>query len=75
MTKIKDALIPLFDHKQCMSCIMCIDICPVDCISQATKGSTKNTHRYPFLVRDGLCIGCGSCADDCPVEAIMMIKV
>ncbi len=63
---------PIFDKKACVSCNMCIQICPVSCLS-LSGASTKGLHRHPDLEDPTLCIACGFCAEDCPVDAIVMV--
>ena len=63
---------PVFDHKVCMACRICVDSCPVSCIATASRGTDKDPHGYPFLVEAADCINCGQCAEDCPVEAVTM---
>ncbi len=63
---------PQIDNKKCMSCNLCIDICPVACL--ALSGAMgKNKHGRPYLKDDKVCIGCSFCALECPVDAIVMI--
>lgn len=62
---------PFFDHQKCNGCLICIDVCPTDCISLGGSG-LKDPHAYPEVVRTSACIGCGFCRDACPVEAIEM---
>ncbi len=45
----------------------CMDVCPCDCIFEATAGA-----RFPemlFIDPDD-CIDCGVCQPECPVDAI-----
>ncbi len=43
----------------------CVDVCPVDCIHEATDGTS------PMLYIDPVeCIDCAACVPACPVEAI-----
>jgi electron transport complex protein RnfB len=63
---------PQFDRKTCMSCRICIDACPVHCLSLADAASHDDPHGYPYMAEEKQCIGCGFCARECPVEAITM---
>ena len=46
----------------CTSCGSCVDVCPVEAISEGD----------PIYVIDAdLCTDCAVCADECPVEAII----
>ena len=62
---------PVFDKEACISCNMCIQICPVSCLS-LSEANTKGLHRIPYTENPALCIACGFCAEDCPVDAIRM---
>jgi formate hydrogenlyase subunit 6/NADH:ubiquinone oxidoreductase subunit I len=62
--------IPVFDHKTCMACKICVDACPVSCIATAATGTAKDPHGYPLITDAGACIHCGQCAEACPVGAV-----
>jgi ferredoxin len=62
---------PVFDKEACVSCNMCIQVCPVSCLS-LSEASVKAPHRHPYMKNPALCIACGFCAEDCPVDAIRM---
>ncbi len=62
---------PVFDRKKCMSCMICIDACPVSCLS-LSEAVAKDPHGYPYLEKEKLCLGCGFCAYECPVDAVTM---
>ena len=45
----------------CVHCGICIDVCPMECISRDEKTG--------FVVYDSTdCIGCGACRDACPLS-------
>lgn len=46
---------------ECVSCGSCVEVCPVDAISE---GDGK------YVIDAGTCIDCGTCVDECAVEAI-----
>jgi len=73
-TFIKPALWqrPEIDIKTCTSCNICIDTCPLGCISLSKNAGARDNHGYPYLSDEKACIGCGFCAADCPVDAIVM---
>lgn len=62
---------PVFNLKTCMACGICVDTCPVGCITlqPATK---KNKTAYPGLINATVCLSCGFCVQECPVEAITL---
>ena len=45
----------------------CVEICPVDCIYENTKGA-----EFPdmLFIHPDECIDCGVCQPECPVNAI-----
>ena len=67
-------LCPEFDLDRCMACIICLDICPVDCIGLADPQDGHDLHRYPVLQDAAVCTSCGRCADECPVEAVRLVE-
>jgi len=71
MTK-SEQILPVFNNKLCMSCIMCADVCPSECILYSVSGKKNDPHKYPYLLNEELCIGCRSCEKECPVDAIEM---
>lgn len=73
MANQKEKKIPKFDIKKCNSCAICIDTCPVDCLSMSVTNDGIPNHKYPNLLNESVCTGCGSCAEDCPTEAITMV--
>jgi formate hydrogenlyase subunit 6/NADH:ubiquinone oxidoreductase subunit I len=50
-------------HRDCMGCHACMNICPVSCISME---SIKEGFLYP-KVNYKLCINCNNCIDVCPI--------
>jgi NAD-dependent dihydropyrimidine dehydrogenase PreA subunit len=63
---------PRIDREQCMSCTICIDSCPMNCLSLADSTKVKDPHKYPYLKEEKACIGCSFCAIECPVGCISM---
>ena len=57
-------LIPAIDHKKCVLCGKCIEICPFDAYFYEEGKICYKEHR---------CIGCALCAHNCPFGAIYMI--
>lgn len=56
-------MIDVYDNKKCCGCNGCINICPVECISNKTD---EKGFAYPFV--DTLkCIGCNMCEKVCPM--------
>lgn len=58
------------NEKDCMSCLMCIDICPCDAIKvRQNKSSYSGAY-----IDESLCSNCGTCLEeaDCPGNAIVL---
>ena len=55
---------PEIDHKKCIKCKKCIDVCPVNVYDFDDKNNQ-------ILIKNpGDCIGCKACEVVCPVDAI-----
>lgn len=64
---------PQVNIKECMSCTICIETCPVNCLALSQAFDTGDPHGYPYMRDEKACIGCSFCALECPVEAITMV--
>ena len=61
-----------FDLKNCLSCSICVQACPVSALSLTAEGkSGKYANLFPELA-PGTCIGCGSCVKCCPMDCISL---
>ncbi|TFF99002.1 MAG: 4Fe-4S dicluster domain-containing protein [Promethearchaeota archaeon] len=69
---IKSNFDPIIDKDKCISCKICLEICPMDAIS--TAESNKSSEKQGIVINRELCIGCGLCASHCPQEAITLQK-
>ncbi len=58
-----------------MSCTICIEACPVDCLKLSYTKDNKDIRGYPILENERTCIACGFCAVECPVDAIEMMVI
>ena len=56
-----------------MSCNICIETCPVDCLKLSYTKDNKDIRAYPILENEKVCIACCFCAVECPVDAIEMV--
>jgi formate hydrogenlyase subunit 6/NADH:ubiquinone oxidoreductase subunit I len=63
---------PKIQVDMCMSCKICIDVCPVTCLALTYTPGTADTKGYPVLDREIFCVACEFCALGCPVDAITM---
>lgn len=65
---------PIFSYKNCVSCGICAQACPVSCLAMTcirTQGEYKKP--CPQMAEEG-CTGCGLCAKACPMNAISMAE-
>lgn len=63
--------IPRIDPEACAGCSVCVENCPMDCISiepPKFHGDIRTIAR----INTAKCIGCGICAKACPIRAIEM---
>ncbi len=60
-------LLAVIDEAWCIGCTLCLDACPVDCITGA--------HKRMHTVIDELCTGCELCLPVCPVDCISLMPV
>lgn len=63
---------PRIDKTRCISCVICLDSCPVGCLALSYTKESDNKRGLPVLADETACIGCEFCAVDCPVDAIEM---
>jgi formate hydrogenlyase subunit 6/NADH:ubiquinone oxidoreductase subunit I len=63
---------PVIDREKCVSCLACVEACPMDCLDWTWTPDTVNRRAYPALNPQVTCIACGFCARECPVDAIVM---
>ncbi|MEE4165803.1 MAG: RNase adapter RapZ [Desulfocapsaceae bacterium] len=59
-----DNPLPVIDRERCISCGLCIDICP-------DKALAAGSDKIAEVVASS-CMGCGHCQAICPVEAVSM---
>jgi pyruvate ferredoxin oxidoreductase delta subunit len=57
-------MMPVFKHKDCTDCRICVVVCPDACVSGQDKKYNANMD---------FCKGCGICAYECPVNDIDMV--
>ena len=64
---LKPASVALIDETICIGCTLCLQACPVDAIS----GASKQMH----TIVASLCTGCELCVAPCPVDCISMLPL
>ena len=73
--------------EDCIGCMMCDQICPVDCfdivteraspgedIGKTSSGQVKRLKILKFDIDMTKCVYCGMCAEPCPTECLVMTK-
>lgn len=51
---------PRWIDDNCIACGACVEVCPVDCISEGDI----------YVIDEDACIDCGACQEVCPTDAI-----
>ena len=62
---------PYINEAACAGCSVCVENCPMDCLSIEAPKFHGDIHTIASL-DETKCIGCGICAKVCPIEAIEM---
>ncbi|MBE0606072.1 MAG: NADH-quinone oxidoreductase subunit I [Deltaproteobacteria bacterium] len=59
------------DIKTCISCNMCVKICPMDCITlESVRGADKKPVLVSYDINIGRCMFCGLCVEVCPPKSL-----
>jgi 2-oxoglutarate ferredoxin oxidoreductase subunit delta len=70
-----------FDPGRCMSCGICMDVCPAACLDMSAPRAEgpEPGPALPWMsvypVQVDRCIGCAFCRTECPTEAITVASV
>lgn len=71
MAKVTGAV--LIDTERCKGCVLCVEACPSNVLSQ---GKEVNVKGYNFVQPEHqeACIGCSNCAVVCPDSCITVYR-
>ena len=70
---MKAKIVPSFKYKDCISCSICVQACPVSVLELSRFGkSGKYKNNFPQLIDAKGCIGCKQCETSCPMDCISM---
>lgn len=59
------------DIHTCISCNMCVKMCPMDCISlESVRGADKKPVLVSYDINIGRCMYCGLCVEVCPPKSL-----
>jgi NADH-quinone oxidoreductase subunit I len=59
------------DIHTCISCNMCVKMCPMDCISlESVRGADKKPVLVSYDINIGRCMFCGLCVEVCPPKSL-----
>lgn len=64
--KCKNLLYYVIDDEDCVGCMACVRVCPVNAIT----GAKKQTH----YIHQEKCIKCGACMEKCQFDAISLLN-
>lgn len=64
----------IYEVEKCIACNMCVNACPVDCISLASVGKGKTAKITQYEIDYNRCIFCGLCVEACPTSCLHMGK-
>lgn len=64
---------PVVDNSKCISCKICSQYCPDDCIERLVVDKSTPTSAQRIKIDYDYCKGCGICAHECPKGAIQMV--
>jgi len=59
-------------HPRCVGCMLCVTVCPSDCIYVEAKDVKGEKIASEFIVDLNRCCFCGYCVEVCPEDAIRM---
>ncbi|MFW9772053.1 MAG: 4Fe-4S binding protein [Candidatus Thorarchaeota archaeon] len=60
------------DWDKCISCMSCVDVCPVEAFFKSNTQDGKDEKRKRVSFNQDACINCGTCVRACSVKAISL---
>lgn len=58
---------PVVNKKNCIGCLRCTEICPLDVFGRQPKGA-----KYPVINHPEECWHCDACVLECPAKALRL---
>jgi len=63
---------PAIDEEACSGCGQCVDVCPVEAMSEVSAGDAHKPRRKKARLNEELCLGCGVCVRACKKKALTL---
>lgn len=63
---VANPFVTKYDHSVCISCTACVEICPMEALTQEEHGTINFAQER--------CIGCGLCVGVCPSDALQLVR-
>jgi NADH-quinone oxidoreductase subunit I len=63
-----------YDEAKCILCNMCVNTCPVSCITLESEGRGKDGLVKGYSVDYGKCLFCNLCAEVCPTQCVWLTQ-
>jgi len=60
------------DYQECMSCGVCVQVCPWSYLELSKTDLDAQHKPYPVLLPDHACNGCDLCVIACPVDCMAL---
>jgi ferredoxin len=63
---------PAVDEESCSGCGQCLEVCPVEAMSEVSAGDAQRPKRKKARLNEELCLGCGVCVRACKKKALTL---
>ncbi len=63
-----------YEIEKCIACNLCVQICPITCITLAYEGKGKNAVIHQYDIDYTKCLFCHLCCEVCPTDCVHMGK-